>query len=225
MPSAIKPFCQPIPSSSRLTTTAASAGPSPHDAIIRPMPMPRCRRNQYIAEGIRGTRNIACAVPSSTPKYRYSSQMVLICPGEQHAREEHRCAHHHRPPRTKSVAEPARKRRSQGGHHARNRVCQRDAPLAPLEFLLQWIDEHSERHANGRAHHLHHRNDTDNHPDIVRINGPPVVRLRAACGWLRLSCHWLVFKSLMQRACDQEEPLPSLPFRCASVLQGAYVLP
>ena len=80
MPRAIKPFRQPIPSSSKLTTGAASAGPSPHEAMISPMPTPRCRLNQYIADGIRGTRKMACATPSRTPKYRYNSQMVLISP-------------------------------------------------------------------------------------------------------------------------------------------------
>ena len=47
--------------------TAVTAGPNPHDAIRKPIPTPRCRLNQFIADGISGTRNTACATPSRTP--------------------------------------------------------------------------------------------------------------------------------------------------------------
>ena len=58
----------------------ASAGPSPQAAIRMPIPSPRCLRNQVIADGISGTRNIACATPSITPNVTYSCHTWLMTP-------------------------------------------------------------------------------------------------------------------------------------------------
>ena len=47
----------------------ASAGPNPQDPIIIPIPSPKCLRNHTIADGIRGIKIIACAMPINPPTY------------------------------------------------------------------------------------------------------------------------------------------------------------
>ena len=130
--------------------------------------------------------------------------------GEQHPEQKHRGANGHGFARSKSVTEPARKRRSQRSNHAGNRIRERDAALAPLKCLLKRLNEHPERHAYRSAHHLHHGYDRDDNPDVVRIDDAPVVRAHAACGLLRLSCHIFVLRSSMQRTGEQEHFLPRL---------------
>ena len=67
IPMDMKELCHPISSTIRAISGVAKAGPKPQEAIINPIANPRFLRNQIMAAGIKGTRNIACATPRITP--------------------------------------------------------------------------------------------------------------------------------------------------------------
>ena len=154
------PF-QPVCSTNSPIIGAASAGPTPHAAISTPIPSPRWRRNQIIAAGLSDAEEYA-EVQVELPWRRDRA-------GQDHPDDEQHAAAHHGLSCADPIAERASKRRRQRGNDARQRVGERDRALTPVVRRRQRVDEHTERHADRRAYHLHHSDDADDHPGVVPI--------------------------------------------------------
>ena len=74
----------PLPTLNQVTSPSiigrATTGPNPWDDCSRPIPMPRCRRNQEVTATVSGTWNMPIDALNTTPKNRNRCQISVINP-------------------------------------------------------------------------------------------------------------------------------------------------